>query len=313
MRVLVTGGAGFIGSNLVTALAADGHDLLVIDDLSTGRADYLPDGVGLEVADILDPGLTRAFAAFRPEAVVHLAAQTDVTASIKDPARDRAVNVDGTRAVAAAAASAGARLVLSASSAAVYGEPAELPLHESSPKRPANPYGASKLAAEAVLAEALDGSRADFAALRFSNVYGPRQDWRGEGGVVAIFAGLLARGEKPTLYGTGDQTRDFVFVADVVDAVRAALVSAAPLAAGGADGAAYNISTGVERPVADVVGILASHAASTLGFLHAPAREGDVGRSALDPGKAHRALGWTARTPLEAGLAETWKWFRETA
>jgi UDP-glucose 4-epimerase len=312
MRVLVTGGAGFIGSNLARALVADGHSVLVIDDLSTGKRDNLPGGVALEVADILGLGLPAAFAAFGPEAVVHLAAQTDVTASIADPERDRAMNVDGTRLVAAAAAAAGARLVLSASSAAVYGEPAELPLREGSPKRPANPYGASKLAAEAALARALDGSGADFASLRFSNVYGPRQDWRGEGGVVAIFAGLFARSERPTLYGTGDQTRDFIFVEDVVGAVRAALVSAGPLAGAGADGAAYNVSTGVERSVADVVGILGSHAGTSGGFERAPARDGDVDRSVLDPAKARGALSWSAETRLEEGLAETWKWFRES-
>jgi UDP-glucose 4-epimerase len=312
MRVLVTGGAGFIGSNLVDALVADGHDVLVIDDLSTGRRDHLPGGVALEVADILGPRLPTAFATFGPEAVVHLAAQTDVTASIADPERDRAVNVDGTRLVAAAAAAAGARLVLSASSAAVYGEPTELPLREDSPKRPANPYGASKLAAETALADALAGTGVDFAVLRFSNVYGPRQDWRGEGGVVAIFAGLLARGERPTLYGTGDQTRDFIFVSDVVHAVRAALASAGPLGGAGADNAAYNVSTGVERSVAGVVDILGSYAGAPDGFERAPARDGDVARSVLDPGKARRTLSWGAETPLEDGLAETWEWFRET-
>jgi UDP-glucose 4-epimerase len=312
MRVLVTGGAGFIGGNLVHALTADGHEVLVIDDLSTGRRDNVPDGVALEVADILGPGLSTAFATFGPEAVVHLAAQTDVTASIADPARDRAMNVDGTRLVAAAAAAVGARLVLSASSAAVYGEPAELPLREGSPKRPANPYGASKLAAEAALAEALAGTGVDFAALRFSNVYGPRQDWRGEGGVVAIFAGLLARGERPTLYGTGGQTRDFIFVADVVEALMAALASSGPLVAPGSDGAAYNVSTGIERTVADVAGILGAHAPGDGGYTRAPARAGDVDRSVLDPGRALRVLGWAARTSLEDGLAETWTWFRET-
>jgi UDP-glucose 4-epimerase len=310
MRTLVTGGAGFIGSNLVRSLVADGHEVLVFDDLSTGSADNIPVGAQLEVADILGPALEAAFARFAPEAVVHLAAQTDVQASIADPVRDRAMNVEGTRAVAVAAAAAGARVVLSASSAAVYGEPAELPLREGSAKRPANPYGHSKLAAEGVLAETLAGTGTDFASLRFSNVYGPRQDWRGEGGVVAIFAGLLSRGEQPTLYGTGAQTRDFIFVGDVVGAVRAAL-DGGPLAQPGDDGAALNVSTGVERAVSDVYAVLAAQAGSAQGVRHAPAREGDVDRSALDPGKAERLLGWSARTSLEVGLAETWEWFRE--
>ena len=312
MRVLVTGGAGFIGSNLVYALVSGRHEVGVIDDLSVGKPGNVHPSAWFRRLDILDPGLPAAVAEFAPDAVVHLAAQADVQASIADPARDRAVNVDGTRAVALAAAAAGAVRVISASSAAVYGEPAELPLLETSPKAPANPYGRSKLDAEAGLAEALEGTGTDFASFRFSNVYGPRQDGRGEGGVVAIFATRLAAGERPTIYGDGRQTRDFVYVGDVVSAIVLALFSDDPLAGPMPDGPAYNISTGRRASVEEVASILRMESMVLKEFERAPAREGDIEHSALDPAKAFATFGWTANQALEAGLATTWRWFRQT-
>ncbi len=197
MRVLVTGGAGFIGSNLCAALLDAGHHVGVIDDLSTGRAENLDERSWFRELDILDPALETVLAEFEPETVVHLAAQASVSASIKDPARDWAVNAEGTAAVARAADAVGVRRMISASSAAVYGEPAVVPLAESSPKAPANPYGRSKLAAEGMLADALYDSGTDFASFRFANVYGPRQDALGEGGVVALFCHALASGSTP--------------------------------------------------------------------------------------------------------------------
>jgi UDP-glucose 4-epimerase len=252
-------------------------------------------------------------AGFAPDAVVHLAAQADVQASIADPARDHAVNVQGTRAVAAAAAAAGAQRMISASSAAVYGEPAQLPLSETSPKRPMNPYGVSKLEAEAALAEALAGTGTDFASFRFANVYGPRQDGHGEGGVVAIFATRLVAGGRPVIYGTGHQTRDFIYVGDVVAAIIYALLSDDPLAGPAPDGSAYNISTGRESSVAEIAGILRMESMVLKEYEYLPARDGDVERSALDPAKALEVFGWTANQSLEAGLAMTWSYFRQTA
>lgn len=308
MRILVTGGAGFIGSNLVHALVG-AHEVGVIDDMSTGSAENIHPASWFRTLDILDPSLGSVVAEFGPEAVVHLAAQASVGESIKDPGRDRAVNVEGTRAVARAAAEAGAKRLVSASSAAVYGEPAELPLTETSPKAPANPYGASKLEAESVLAAELAGTGTDHASFRFSNVFGPRQDWRGEGGVVAIFAAAMSRGEAPTVFGDGKQTRDFIYVGDVVAACLDALLAGSPLAAEGPDGPAYNISTGRETSV----DMLVAHLRSATGYrgpVHsAAAREGDVARSALDPAKALAAFGWEARSPLDATLAATARWF----
>jgi UDP-glucose 4-epimerase len=308
MRVLVTGGAGFIGGNLVHALVLSGHDVGIIDDLTTGSAGNVHPAAWMRTMDILDPALAVAFAQFAPDAVVHLAAQTDVTRSIADPERDRAVNVDGTAAVARAAASAGARRVLSASSAAVYGVPDALPLREESPKRPANPYGASKLAAEAALAEALAGTGVDFASMRFSNVYGPRQDWRGEGGVVAIFAARLASGERPVIYGDGRQTRDFIYVGDVVAFIAQALEAQEPLAGETPDGPAYNVSTGRATSIAQVAAYLSAASRVLKEPEYRESRQGDLTDSVLDPGKSSSALGWVAGQSLENGLAFTWRW-----
>jgi len=311
MRVLVTGGAGFIGSSLVHALVSGRHEVGVIDDLSVGRLENLHPSAWFRRMDILEAGLPAAVAEFAPEAVVHLAAQADVQASIADPDRDRAVNVDGTRAVAQAAAAAGAERVISASSAAVYGEPAVVPLTETSAKAPANPYGRSKLAGEAALAEALAGTQTDFASFRFSNVYGPRQDGHGEGGVVAIFATRLAAGERPVIYGSGRQTRDFIYVGDVVAAIIQALFADEPLAGPLPDGPAYNISTGRETSVEEIASILRMQSMVLRDFERLPAREGDIERSALDPSKGAAAFGWSAAQSLEGGLAATWRWFQQ--
>jgi UDP-glucose 4-epimerase len=308
MRVLVTGGAGFIGSNLVHALVAGGREVGVIDDFSTGSLANLHPAAWLRHMDVLDPALADSVAEFAPDAVVHLAAQTDVTRSFADPERDRAVNVDGTAAVARAAAAAGARVVLSASSAAVYGVPESLPLREDAPKRPVNPYGESKLAAEAALADALQGTGVGFASMRFSNVYGPRQDGHGEGGVVAIFATRLAAGERPVIYGDGRQTRDFIFVGDVVAFIVEALEPDAPLGGPMPDGPAYNVSTGQGTSVLQVATYLSGASRVMKQPEYLPARGGDIADSVLDPAKAVSTLDWQPGQSLESGLAFTWRW-----
>lgn len=322
MRVLVTGGAGFIGSNLVDVLVAAGHVPGVIDDLSTGRMRNLRHPVWFRQLDILDPDLVSAVREFAPDAVVHLAAQASVQASLRDPARDWAVNAEGTRAVARSARGAGASRVLFASSAAVYGNPENVPLAETARLAPASPYGASKLAAEGLLAEELAGRGVDFSSLRFSNVYGPRQDARGEGGVISIFLDTIAAGGRPAIFGDGTQTRDFVFVADVAGAIRAALETEVSLAEGrfsgagskalgatGPDAAAYNISTGVETSLEALADSVRRGTGFGGEFERLPAREGDIDRSALDPAKARDVFGWSAVVPLDRGLATTWKWF----
>jgi UDP-glucose 4-epimerase len=314
MRVLVTGGAGFIGSNLCGALLDAGNEVAVLDDLSAGHRENVDGRSEFHHLDILDEALESAIAGFAPEAVVHLAAQASVTASVADPARDWALNAEGTAAVAAAALAAGSRRLISASSAAVYGQPALVPLLESSPRSPVNPYGRSKLAAEGLLADALADSGVDFASFRFSNVYGPRQDAQGEGGVVAIFSHALASGGTPTIFGTGRQTRDFIFVGDVVDAIIAGLespvsLSSAVPAASAVESAAFNVSTGHETSVREIAEMIADVSGVSPVFAHRSRAEGDVDRSALDPSKLASVIGWHAATSLREGLERTWSWF----
>lgn len=313
MRVLVTGGAGFIGSHVVDALVADGHEVGVVDDLSTGSVDNLREDLWFRRLDILDRRFPSAVAEFEPEAVVHLAAQASVVTSIKDPERDWEVNAEGTRIVAASAASCGSRKVLSASSAAVYGDPAELPLTETSGKKPMSPYAESKLAAEEHLARELAPAGVDFASLRFANVYGPRQDWQGEGGVVAVFCGTLAENHSPTIHGTGEQTRDFVYVDDVVAAILCALTTDRRLSSADSGGPAYNISTGQPTSITELAGVLSEIAGCEGAFQHTGSREGDIEHSVLDPAKAKKVFAWDARTPLKRGLIPTFEWFAANA
>jgi UDP-glucose 4-epimerase len=315
MRVLITGGAGFIGSNLADTLIGAGHEVGIIDDLSAGKRENLPVAAWFREIDILDPAFLAAVAEFAPDAVAHLAAQASVTESLRDPERDWAVNAEGTRIVAEAALAAGAKRMISASSAAVYGEPAEadLPLAESATKAPVNPYGRSKLAAEGLLAEALSGTGVDWASFRFANVYGPRQDGAGEGGVVAVFCQRMHEGATPVIYGDGSQTRDFIYVGDVVGAIVAAFSAGGRLATGSGDIAAYNISTGKETSVNDLLAALRRASGFVGEAQHDPAREGDVLRSSLDPRKAAAAFGWSAGQELAPGAQATWRWYASQA
>lgn len=311
MRAVVTGGAGFIGSSLVYALLGGRHEVTVIDDLSTGSMDNVHPGTSFRCLDITGPGLAEAIEVARPDVVFHLAAQVSVPASITDPEFDWRVNVEGTRAVAEAAVAAGARRMLFASSAAVYGEPAELPLTEESPTSPAVPYGHSKLAAEGVLAEVLRPAGVDFAALRFANVYGPRQKAEGEGGVVAQFASRMAERVEPVIFGSGNQTRDFIYVADVVGACVEAADFAGVLAQDGPNGPAYNVSTGRATSV-NMLGEGLRVAMRYPGeFRREPAREGDVEASLLSPEKAAAVFGWSAHVELDFGLQSTAAWFSQ--
>jgi len=313
MRVLVTGGAGFIGSSLVYALLSGGSQVSIIDNLSTGSVDNIHPAAAFRCIDITGPELGAVIRDAQPEVIVHFAAQVSVAASIDDPAHDWNVNVEGTRAVAEAAVAAGSRRVLFASSAAVYGEPQEIPLTEGSPTAPAVPYGHSKLAAEGVLSDVLRPAGVDFACLRFANVYGPRQRAHGEGGVVAEFASRMATGVTPVIFGTGRQTRDFIYVADIVNACVMAAEFEGTLALPGAHGPAYNISTGR----ATSVNMLAEGLRFAMRYageiVHAEARDGDVEASLLAPDKAAAAFGWRAGVDLQGGLASTAAWFTRNA
>jgi UDP-glucose 4-epimerase len=304
MRTLVTGGAGFIGSHLVDALRARGDDVTVVDDLSSGRESNLGGalqaGAVLERIDIRDaPALTSVVAAARPQIVFHLAAQVDVRVSLADPALDARTNVEGTINVLEAARAAGAgRVVFASTGGAIYGETDILPTPESVDPLPMAAYGTSKFCAERYLGlyERLYGLST--LALRFGNVYGPRQDPHGEAGVIAIFCGRLREGARPRIFGDGRQTRDYIYVADLVEAL---------LSAGDNDAVGVvNIGTEEETSVLDIVARLAElHGPDAPEPEFAPARLGEIQRSCLDAGRARELLGWSARTPLAEGLRLT--------
>ena len=296
MRAVVTGGAGFIGSHVVEALLARGDEVHVVDNLATGRRENLPDGVTLHEHDIREE-LGELFTGIRPERVVHLAAQADVGTSVERPRLDAEVNVLGTLNVLEAARPHGAAVVFSSTGGAIYGE-CEQPATEDSARLPLSPYGTSKLAGEEYLAtwKRLHGTA--HVALRFGNVYGPRQLAKLEGGVVAIFMDRLRAGETATIFGDGEQVRDFVYVGDVVEAV---------LAAGEAPAGTYNIGTGRGTSVNELWETCTRVAGGGREPEHAGPRAGDLRRSVLDPGRAREALGWEARTSLEEGLRRTWE------
>jgi UDP-glucose 4-epimerase len=293
---VVTGGAGFIGSNLVDALLAHGDEAHVLDDLSKGKRERLPDAAQLHVADIRDPDAV--FAAVRPEVVFHLAAQADVRVSVERPDYDADVNVLGTVRILEAARRNGAQVVFASTGGAIYGE-CTAPAREDAPRNPLAPYGASKLCGEEYLATWNRLYGTTHVALRFGNVYGPRQEPHGEAGVVAIFMGLLQDGGTPKIYGDGRQTRDYVYVHDVV---------AALLAAVGHAGGVYNVGTGVETSVLELYRAIEEATGIEREPEHVDARLGELQRSVLDPAAAGRELGWRPQRPLVDGLRETWGW-----
>ena len=297
MRTLVTGGAGFIGSHLVDALLARGDRVHVVDNLATGSRENLASGAELHELDIRDEILAQLADRLRPELVFHLAAQADVGTSVELPAFDAEVNVVGTVRVLEAARAASARVVFVSTGGAIYGE-CERPAREDDDPQPGSPYAASKLAGEGYLATWNRLYGAGHVTCRLANVYGPRQLPTLEGGVIAIFLDRMRDGKETEIFGDGSQTRDFVYVGDVVEALLAATASPS--------GAVYNIGSGV----ATTVGELHRLCAETAGVQQEPrfgaARPGDLRHSVVDPSRAARELGWRARTTLAAGLAKTW-------
>jgi UDP-glucose 4-epimerase len=309
MRTLVTGGAGFIGSHLVDALVARGDDVTIVDDLSSGHeaniAGALASGARLERVDIRDgAALAQVVAAARPAAIFHLAAQVDVRVSLADPAFDSRTNVEGTVNVLEAARAAGtARVVFSSTGGAMYGETDQLPTPETVEALPMAAYGQSKFCAERYLGlyERLYGLST--IALRFGNVYGPRQDPHGEAGVIAIFCGKLRAGIRPKIFGDGKQTRDYIFVGDLVRAL---------LDAGDArECGVMNVGTEAETSVLEIVRLLSAlNGPDTPEPQFAPARLGEIDRSCLDATRARELLGWRASTPIGDGLRLTWESLR---
>jgi UDP-glucose 4-epimerase len=313
VKLLVTGGAGFIGSTLVDRLLAEGHTVDVVDNLSSGSLGNLAEarrtGAGhitFHQMDVRSPDVVELITRCQPEVVFHLAAQVDVRVSVANPVFDADVNVVGSLRVLEGARSSGARKVVFASSGGtIYGnpDPADLPVKESHPQRPVSPYGVAKKVVSDYLAAYRELHNLEFTTLALANVYGPRQDPHGEAGVVAIFAGRMLSGQPCTIYGDGSQTRDFVFVDDVVDAFARA--------AGRGGGLLLNIGTGKETAVSELYAAMAKHAGTRASALHAPARPGELARSSVDPGRAAIHLGWKPWTSLDEGTAAVLDWFRQ--
>jgi UDP-glucose 4-epimerase len=297
VRAIVTGGAGFIGSHLVDALVARGDDVVVVDNLATGKRERLNNRARLVVGDIRDGNvLDETLREARPDLCFHLAAQADVRRSIEDPVFDGDVNVLGTVGVLEAARAHGAQVVFSSTGGAIYGE-CERPAAEDSALQPISPYGTSKLAAEEYLRTYNRLYGTQHVALRYANVYGPRQDPHGEAGVVAIFFGRIASGEQPRIYGDGRQTRDYVYVGDVVEATLLATEEA---------GGVFNVGTGQETSVVELYNACRRVSGADLEPEFAEARLGELARSVLDPARAVSELGFHADVSLEDGLARTW-------
>ena len=305
MRIVVSGGAGFIGSHIVDAYLAAGHDVAIVDDLSTGRAENINPGARFHRVDLRDRAAVAAvMAEERPEIVNHHAAQLDVRRSVADPAFDAEVNLIGLlNLIEAARPHALRRVILASSGGVVYGESQRLPTREEDPTEPISPYGVAKLGSERYLHYYAHVYGLASVWLRYANVYGPRQNPHGEAGVIAIFTTMLLEGGAPVINGSGTQTRDYVYVGDVVRANLLALESdyAGPL----------NIGTGVETDVNRLFALLCDAVGHHPGEQHGPAKAGEQLRSVLDARRAGEVLGWNAETPLAEGLRRTVTWFRE--
>lgn len=304
MRLLVTGGAGFIGSHTVDALLERGHDVAVLDDLSSGKREQVNPHARLYPADIRDAGrVTEIIEQERPEAIFHLTAQMDVRRSVADPAFDAGVNLVGFLNLMEAARTRGLKRVIFASSGgAIYGEQDVFPCNESHPCRPVSPYGVAKLASEQYLFFYQHEYGIRYTAMRYGNVYGPRQDPHGEAGVVAIFCGRLLGGDVCTIYGDGRQTRDYVYVGDVAAANVAALEHECA--------GAFNIGTGRETDVNQLYQELAAYARIKKAPVYGAPRPGEQRRSVISPARAARELQWQPKMALKEGLAATYEYFK---
>ncbi|MFI5229703.1 MAG: NAD-dependent epimerase/dehydratase family protein, partial [Gemmatimonadales bacterium] len=315
-RALITGGAGFIGSHVADRFLAGGWTVEIIDNLSSGKRDNVPAGAKLHLLDVQSPDAARIVTEGRFDAVAHLAAQIDVRRSVSDPVFDAQVNILGSlnllEAVRRAGADGGARFVFASTGGAIYGDLAAPPTTETTPKDPDSPYGIAKLAVEHYMAYYGRIHGVETASVRFSNVYGPRQDPHGEAGVVAIFCGRILDGRALTVFGDGRQTRDYVHVGDVAEAVfRATTIKLPPR--GAVDARAFNIGTGIATSVVDLASTLMRAVNATAPIEFAPSRPGEQMQSFLRVERARDVLGWTPRVPLERGLAETYAYFAARA
>lgn len=304
MKVLVTGGAGFIGSHTVDRLVLEGHEVVVVDNLSTGRRRNINRAARFYKIDIQNRRLERVFRNERPSVVMHLAAQMDVRKSVEDPILDAQVNVLGTLNLLQQAVKHGARKVIfSSSGGAIYGEQEVFPASETHVTQPLSPYGLSKFCGEQYLSYYQRVGGIQVVNLRYANIYGPRQDPYGEAGVVAIFIQKLLNGEQAIINGNGRQTRDFVFVDDVVEANLSVM--------GQQIQGTYNVGTGKETSINDLFRILVEQIGSTCKELHGPAKQGEQARSVIDSTKLRHELSWEPRVELSEGLKRTVSYFRE--
>jgi len=304
MKVLVTGGAGFIGSQTVDRLVLEGHEVVVVDNLSTGKRRNINRAARFYKIDIQNRRLERVFRNERPSVVMHLAAQMDVRKSVEDPILDAQVNVLGTLNLLQQAVKYGARKVIfSSSGGAIYGEQEVFPASETHVTQPLSPYGLSKFCGEQYLSYYQRVGGIQVVNLRYANVYGPRQDPYGEAGVVAIFIQKLLNGEQAIINGNGRQTRDFVFVDDVVEANLFVM--------GQQIGGTYNVGTGKETSINDLFRILVEQIGSMCKELHGPAKPGEQARSVIDATKLRHELSWEPRVELPEGLKRTVSYFRE--
>lgn len=304
MKVLVTGGAGFIGSHLVDRLVQEGHEVIIVDNLSTGKRRNINKGAKFYKLDIQSWRLERVFRNERPSVVMHLAAQMDVRKSVEDPMFDAQVNILGTLNVLQQTVKHGVRkVVFSSSGGAIYGEQDLFPAPEAHPTRPMSPYGLSKLCGEQYLSYFQRVSGLQIVSLRYANVYGPRQDPEGEAGVVAIFIQKMLNNEQAVINGNGRQTRDFVYVDDVVEANLALM--------GQETQGTYNVGTGIETSVNDLFRLLVQHTSSSCREIHGPAKKGEQARSCIDSSKLRHELSWEPKADLSDGLKKTVEYFRE--
>jgi UDP-glucose 4-epimerase len=306
MRVLVTGGAGFIGSHLTDALLARGDEVAVLDDLSSGRAGRLDPNVTLYEASITDAtALTSTVLAFRPDLICHLAAQIDVRASVDAPADDAEVNILGTVNLLGAARTVGARILFASTGGALYGRHAPIPSREDVPPLPESPYGIAKYCAEQYIGMYNRLHRTRHSVLRLANVYGPRQDPAGEAGVITIFCANALAGTEPTIYGDGTQTRDYVYVDDVVRAFLTAGDNRWP--------GIWNIGAGAEVSVLELAAVITKVAGRRMRPCFAPPRAGELPRSAVAIDRAASELGWRAATSLADGVRRVYRWIEAGA
>jgi UDP-glucose 4-epimerase len=309
-RVLVTGGAGFIGSHVAERFLAEGDTVDLIDNLATGKRENVPLGATLHELDITDPAAAALIASVRPDVLIHLAAQMDVRKSVADPVFDAHTNILGSLALLEAVRhrSPATRVVFSSTGGVIYGDQTTPPNVETVEKNPDSPYAIAKLSVEFYLSYYARIHGLDTVALRFGNVYGPRQDPHGEAGVVAIFCGRILDGQPLTIFGDGRQTRDYVYVADVVEATVRAATGMLP-AVTALDSRSYNIGTGVGTPVLRIAEVLKAAAGSTVALDFAPHRPGEQQESFVEVAKAARELNWRPRVSLEDGLARSYAWF----